>query len=151
VRGYDLSNVSFVVGDTGYIVIDPLVCAETAQAAIELLYRNVGRKPIVAVIYSHSHVDHFGGVKGIVSEEEVKSGRVRIIASPGFLEHAVSENVIAGNVMNRRATYMYGSLLPRSPRGHIDAGLGKALSNGRVTLLAPTEYVTTTGQELTID
>jgi alkyl sulfatase BDS1-like metallo-beta-lactamase superfamily hydrolase len=151
VRGYDLSNISFVVGETGYIVIDPLVSAETARAAIELLYKNVGKKPVVAVIYSHSHVDHFGGVKGIVTDEDVRTGRVRIIAPVGFLEHAVSENVTAGNVMSRRAMYMYGSLLPRSPRGHVDAGIGKSISHGRVTLLAPTDFVGATGKEMTID
>lgn len=151
VRGYDLSNISFVVSDTGYIVIDPLVSAETARAAVDLLFKNLGNKPIVAVIYSHSHIDHFGGVKGIVSDADVKAGRTKIIAPDGFLEEAVSENVIVGNVMSRRATYMYGSLLPRSPRGHVDTGIGKAISNGRVTLLAPTEYVTVTGQEMTID
>ncbi len=132
-------------------MIDPLVSAETAKAAVDLLYKHLGNKPITAVIYSHSHVDHFGGVKGIVSEAEVTAGKVRIIAPAGFLEHAVSENVIAGNVMGRRAMSMYGALLPRSPRGHIDAGLGKGVSNGRVTLLAPTEFVKQTGQELTID
>jgi len=151
VRGYDLSNISFVVGDSGYIVIDPLVSAETARAAVDLLFKNLGEKPLVAVIYSHSHIDHFGGVKGIVSEEDVKAGRTKIIASEGFLENAVSENVIVGNLMSRRATYMYGSLLPRTPRGHVDTGVGKAISSGQVTLLAPTEYVTATGQEMTID
>jgi alkyl sulfatase BDS1-like metallo-beta-lactamase superfamily hydrolase len=151
VRGYDLSNISFVAGDTGYIVIDPLVSAESARAAVDLLFQHVGEKPIVAVIYSHSHVDHFGGVKGIVAEKDVRDGRVRIIAPAGFLEHAVSENVTAGNVMNRRATYMYGSLLPRSPHGHVDAGIGKTISHGRVTLLAPSELVSATGREMTVD
>jgi alkyl sulfatase BDS1-like metallo-beta-lactamase superfamily hydrolase len=151
VRGYDLSNISFVAGDTGYIVIDPLVSAETARAALDLLFQHVEKKPIVAVIYSHSHVDHFGGVKGIVAEEDMRAGKVRIIAPAGFLEHAVSENVMAGNVMTRRAMYMYGSLLPRSPRGQVDAGIGKAVSHGRVTLLRPTDYVGATGNEMTID
>ncbi len=151
VRGYDLSNISFIEGDTGYIVIDPLVSAETARAAVDLLFKNRGEKPIVAVIYSHSHIDHFGGVKGIASEEDVKLGRTRIIASQGFLDEAVSENIIVGNVMNRRVTYVYGALLPRSPRGHIDAGVGKSISSGRVTLLAPTDYVIATGQEMAID
>jgi alkyl sulfatase BDS1-like metallo-beta-lactamase superfamily hydrolase len=151
VRGYDLSNISFVVGETGYIVIDPLVSAETARAAVDLLFKNLGQKPLLAVIYSHSHIDHFGGVKGIVSEDDVKAGRTRLIASQGFLDHAVSENITAGNVMNRRATYMFGTLLPKTARGHVDTGVGKAISSGRVTLLAPTEYVTATGQEMTID
>src|SRR5262249_12322064 len=122
VRGYDLSNVSFIVGQTGFIVIDPLVCAETARAALGLLRQHVGEKPVVAVIYSHSHIDHFGGVKGVISEDDVSAGRVRVIASEGFLEHAVTENVILANVMGRRATYMYGSLLPHDPTGHVDTG-----------------------------
>ncbi|MBI3863604.1 MAG: MBL fold metallo-hydrolase [Planctomycetia bacterium] len=151
VRGYDLSNIGFIVGDTGYIVIDPLVSSETAKAALELVYEHVGKKPVVAIIYSHSHVDHFGGSLGVAAEAEVRAGRVRVIASEGFREHAVSENVMAGNAMTRRSTYMYGTVLPLSPRGKVDDGIGKGISSGRVTALVPTEYVTATGQELTID
>ncbi len=151
VRGYDLSNVSFIEGETGYIVIDPLISAETAKAALDLVYEKLGKKPIKAVIYTHSHVDHFGGVKGIVSEDDVKSGKIRIVAPVGFMDAAVSENVTAGNAMSRRATYMYGSLLPKGPLGQVDAGLGKTTSSGTVTLLAPTETITETGQEMIID
>jgi len=151
VRGYDLSNISFILGDTGYIAIDPLVSAETAKAALELLYQHVGKKQVVAVIYTHSHVDHWAGVKGIVSEEDVKAGKVKIIASQGFLEHAVSENVMAGNAMGRRAQYMYGNLLPKGPKGQVDAGLGKTVSTGSITMIAPTDIIRKTGEERTID
>lgn len=151
VRSYDLANISFVEGATGYIVIDPLTSAETAKAALELLYQNVGKKPVVAVIYTHSHVDHWAGVKGVVSEEDVNAGKVRIIASAGFLEHAVSENVSAGNAMGRRALYMYGALLPKGPKGQVDAGLGKTISTGSVTMIVPTDIISKTGTEMTID
>ena len=151
VRGYDLSNITFIEGDTGYLVIDPLVSSETAKAALELLYEHVGKKPVVAVIYSHSHVDHFGGSLGVTTEAEVRAGKVRVIASEGFREHALSENVMAGNAMTRRSTYLYGTVLPISPKGNVDDGIGKGISSGRVTVLVPTEYVTATGQELTID
>ena len=108
-RGYDLSNISFVQGDTGWIVFDPLISAETAKAAYELVTEHLGKRPVVAVVYSHSHVDHYGGVRGIVDEADVKAGKVKIIAPEHFTEHAVSENVIAGNAMSRRAIYMYGA------------------------------------------
>jgi alkyl sulfatase BDS1-like metallo-beta-lactamase superfamily hydrolase len=152
VRGLDLSNITFIAGDTGWIVIDPLTSAETAAAALELAHTHLPERPIHAVIYTHSHVDHFAGVRGIVSEDDVRSGKVRIITPEGFLEAAISENVIAGNVMGRRASYMYGALLPVGPKGHVDAGLGKGIpllaSNG---LIAPTEDISATGTELTID
>ena len=143
VRGYDLSNLSIIEGDTGYIVVDPLLTAEVAAAAMELVYEHLPRKPVVAVIYSHSHADHFGGVKGVVEEEAVKSGKVRIIASEGFMDFAVSENILAGNVMTRRASYMFGSLLPKDASGLVDSGLGKATSSGSVTLIEPTDIITT--------
>ncbi|HEU5379792.1 MAG TPA: alkyl sulfatase dimerization domain-containing protein [Ktedonobacteraceae bacterium] len=151
VRGFDLSNMTIIEGNTGLILIDPLLSAETAHAALELYYQHFPRKPVVAVIYSHSHADHFGGVKGVVSEEEVRSGKVSILAPEGFLEHAVSENIYAGNAMGRRSTYMYGPVLPRSPSGQIDAGLGKSISTGTITLIAPTEVIRTTGEKRTID
>ncbi len=151
VRGYDLSNISFIEGDTGWIVIDPLISAETAKAALDLVERHLGKKPIHTVIYTHSHVDHYGGVRGIVSEAEEKAGKVKILAPEGFLEHAVSENVIAGNAMSRRALYMYGAFLKKGPKGQVDAGLGKGTSVGSVGLIAPTEIISKTGQEMTID
>lgn len=151
VRGYDLSNITFVEGKTGWIVFDPLISAETARAAYELVTQNLGKKPIVAVVYSHSHVDHFGGVRGIVAEQDVKNGKVRIIAPVNFSGDAVSENVIAGNAMARRAIYMYGALLPRNATGGVTAGLGQTTSNGTVGLIQPTDIISKTGDELTVD
>jgi alkyl sulfatase BDS1-like metallo-beta-lactamase superfamily hydrolase len=151
VRGYDLSNLSIIESDTGYIVVDPLITAEVAEAAMQLVFENLPRKPVVAVIYSHSHADHFGGVRGVISEEDVAAGRTRIFAPDGFMDFAVSENVLAGNVMTRRASYMFGSLLPKNPRGGVGVGLGKAISTGRVTLIEPTDIVTEAREERIID
>lgn len=151
VRGYDLSNVTFVRGATGWIVIDPLTSTETARAALDLVNDELGERPVVAVIYTHSHVDHFAGVRGIVGDDDVAGGRVRIIAPAGFLEAAISENVIAGNVMTRRASYMYGVLLPRGPMGLVGSGLGQTTPLGTFSLVAPTELVAETGTELTVD
>ena len=151
VRGYDISNISFIRSDTGWIVIDPLTVAETAKAARDLVDAQFGPLPIVAVIYTHSHADHYGGIRGIVTSEEVSSGTVRIIAPEGFLDAAVSENVTAGPAMTRRATYMYGVLLPAGPLGHVDAGLGKTIPLGDRGLIAPTESITETGSVLEID
>ncbi|HIF92363.1 MAG TPA: MBL fold metallo-hydrolase [Myxococcales bacterium] len=151
VRGYDLSNISFVRGDTGWIVLDPLITVEAARAALDLVNETLGERPVVAVIYSHSHVDHFGGVRGVTTREDVEQGRVRIIAPEGFMQHSVSENVLAGNVMTRRAAYMFGRLLPAGERGRIDAGLGKTTSIGRVSIIEPTDVIHKTGTTLTID
>jgi len=149
-RGLDLSNVSFVEGDTGVIVIDPLISAETAAAALGLYRAHRGDRPVVGVIYTHSHVDHFGGVKGVISQQEVDAG-VPVIAPQGFLEPAIAENIYAGTAMTRRAAYMYGAALPRGPRGGVGAGLGQTTSTGTVSLIAPTVDITATGQELTVD
>ncbi len=130
VRGYDLSNISFVEGDTGVIVIDPLISTETAAAALALYREHRGDRPVVAVIHTHSHVDHFGGVKGVVAQEDVDAGKVQIIAPEGFVEHAISENVYAGTAMARRAGYMYGAALSRGPEGGLGAGLGQTTSTG---------------------
>ncbi|WP_047047246.1 alkyl/aryl-sulfatase [Vibrio mexicanus] len=151
VRGYDLSNITFVKGDTGWIVFDPLISQETAKAALEFINGELGERPVVAVIYSHSHIDHFGGVRGIVDEKEVMAGNVEIIASKDFTEHAVSENVIAGNAMGRRAVFMYGALLPRNERGGVNGGLGQTTSTGLATLIKPTDIIEKTGDERTID
>ncbi len=151
VRGYDISVITFIEGKTGYIVVDPLISAESAKAATELAFKHLPRKPIVAVIYTHNHIDHWGGVKGIITEEEVKAGKVRIIAPEGFMKETVSENILAGNAMIRRATYMFGTFLPRGPTGQVDAGMGKTASTGTNTLIAPTEEVSKTGQEMIID
>ncbi|WP_127472724.1 alkyl/aryl-sulfatase [Microbacterium sulfonylureivorans] len=150
VRGLDLSNISFIEGDTGVIVIDPLISVETAAAAIGLYRSHRGDRPVSAVIYTHSHVDHFGGVKGVVSQEEVDAG-IPVIAPEGFLEHAIAENVYAGTAMARRAGYMYGAVLPRGPEGSVGAGLGQSPSQGTVSLIAPTDYVSKTGEERTLD
>jgi alkyl sulfatase BDS1-like metallo-beta-lactamase superfamily hydrolase len=150
VRGFDISNITFIEGERGYVVIDPLTTAEPAAAALALMRKHRGDRPVTAVIYTHSHVDHYGGVLGVLSEADVAAG-ARIIAPEGFLLEAVSENVLLGNVMNRRATYMYGALLPRGPRGHVDAGLGKAVSLGQPSLVAPTESISATGTRLQID
>lgn len=151
VRGYDLSNITFVEGRRGVIVIDPLISMECAAAALELYRRHRGERPVSAVIYTHSHVDHFGGVKGVVSGEAVRAGEVPVWAPTGFLEHAVSENVLAGTAMTRRAAYMFAPGLQRGPRGQVDAGIGKTTSSGTVTLIAPTAEVTRTGQQEEID
>ena len=151
VRGYDLSNITFIQGDTGWIVFDPLISTETAKAAYDLVTEHLGTRPVVAVVYSHSHVDHYGGVRGIVDEADVRAGKVQILAPEHFTEHAVSENVIAGNVMSRRAIYMYGALLPRVATGGVNGGLGQTTSTGTTTLILPTDFIRKTGEERTID
>jgi alkyl sulfatase BDS1-like metallo-beta-lactamase superfamily hydrolase len=151
VRGFDMSNMSIIEGDKGVMLVDPLISRETAQAALELYYQQRGKRPVVAVFYTHSHVDHYGGVKGVVSEADVKAGKVQIIAPDGFLEHAVSENVTAGVAMSRRAMFMYGTLLPRGEKGQVDGGLGKAVSLGAITLIPPTDDITKTGETRVID
>lgn len=151
-RGYDLSVMSIIRTDTGYIVIDPLVSSETARAVWkELVVPKLGDKPIVAVIYTHSHVDHYGGVRGLVNQADIDAGKVKIVAPEDFTKAAVGENIIAGNAMSRRASYMYGNLLPRGPQGQVDGGLGKTTSTGEIGLALPTDWATETGQKITID
>jgi alkyl sulfatase BDS1-like metallo-beta-lactamase superfamily hydrolase len=150
VRNFDLSNITFIEGDTGYIVIDPLISAEPAAAALKLMREQRGDKPVSAVIYTHSHVDHYGGIEGVISQADVDAG-LMIIAPDGFLEAAVKENVLAGNAMSRRATYMYGAMLPPGPRGHVDAGLGKTVSLGKTGLIPPTRSITETGEHFSVD
>ncbi|MCT4713752.1 MBL fold metallo-hydrolase [Enterobacteriaceae bacterium H18W14] len=151
IRNLDLSNMTIIEGKEGITVVDPLVSAETAKVGMDLYYQNRGQKPVVAVIYTHSHVDHYGGVRGVVDEADVKSGKVKIYAPAGFMDEAVSENIMAGNVMSRRASYMYGNLLKPDAKGQVGAGLGTTTSAGTVTLIAPTNYITQTGQKETID
>ncbi|TCJ93834.1 alkyl/aryl-sulfatase [Nocardia alba] len=151
IRAFDLSNMTLVEGDAGVIVIDPLISQETAAAGIALYREHRGDRPVVGVIYSHSHIDHFGGVKGVTTEEDVAAGRCPIIAPVGFTEHAVEENVYAGTAMARRAAYMYGAALPRGPKGAVGAGLGPTTSVGTPTLLSPTVYIDHTGQTVTVD
>ncbi|MHB1519613.1 MAG: alkyl/aryl-sulfatase [Acidimicrobiales bacterium] len=151
VRGYDISNVTFVAGETGWIVIDPLTVEPCARACLELANSRLGERPVVAVIYTHSHADHFGGVLGVTTASDVASGRCRILAPEHFLAEAVGENVIAGPAMLRRAAYQFGPLLQAGPRGHVDCGLGKAIPFWPSDLVAPTEEITETGTELDVD
>jgi len=151
VRGYDLANMTIIEGDTGWIIVDPLTSVETAAAAMKLVNRELGERPVRAVLSTHSHADHFGGIRGVVSQEDLTSGRVRFVAPENLVEESVSENVIAGNAMFRRVTYMFGSLLPAGPEAHVDNGLGKSVSKGGVSLLPPTDYITATGQTLNLD
>ncbi len=151
VRGLDLSNITFIEGDAGVIVIDPLVCTETAAAALGLYRRHRGDRPVSAVIYTHSHVDHFGGVLGVTTQADVDAGKVPVLAPEGFIGHAVQENVYAGTAMTRRAAYMYGTALDRGPQGQVGCGLGQAPSTGEVAIIVPTIDITTTGETHTID
>ncbi|WP_306318961.1 MULTISPECIES: alkyl/aryl-sulfatase [unclassified Streptomyces] len=151
VRGLDLSNVTFIEGTEGVVVIDPLISTETAAAALDLYRERRGERPVTGVVYTHSHVDHFGGVRGVTTQEDVDAGRVPVLAPEGFTEHAVAENVYAGTAMGRRAAYMYGAALARGPQGQVGAGLGQTTSTGTVSLIPPTVTVTTTGQEETVD
>lgn len=151
VRGFDLSNMTLIEGDSGLIVIDPLTCRETAQAALELYYAHRPRRPVRAVIYSHSHTDHFGGVKGVIDEADVRAGNVAVIAPAGFMEEAVSENVLAGTAMERRSQFQFGQTLARSACCQIDAGLGKTMPMGTVTLIAPTQLIEAETETHTID
>ncbi|MHC9296728.1 alkyl/aryl-sulfatase [Mycobacterium sp. LTG2003] len=151
VRGLDISNVTFVEGDTGIIVIDPLISTETAAAALALYRSHRGDRPVVAVIYTHSHADHFGGVLGVTSQADVDAGDVAVLAPEGFVEHAVQENVYAGTAMLRRASYQYGPSLPRGPRGHVGCGLGQNTSTGEVAMIVPTIDIGRTGETHTID
>ncbi|GAA1365202.1 alkyl/aryl-sulfatase [Streptomyces beijiangensis] len=148
VRGLDLSNMTIVEGDTGIIVIDPLISAETAAAALKLYRDNRGDKKVTALIYTHPHADHFGGAFGVLPNG---AGDVPVIAPDGFLDHAVSENVYAGTAMTRRASYMYGAQLPKSAAGQIGCGLGQTVSVGTVGLIAPTKSISATGQVETFD
>jgi alkyl sulfatase BDS1-like metallo-beta-lactamase superfamily hydrolase len=151
VRGYDLSVVSFLRTESAWIVVDPLISTEPMTAAMQLVRDHVADLPVVAVIYTHSHVDHFGGVRAVASGDDVAEGKVRIIAPVGFMEEAVSENVMAGNAMSRRASYMYGNLVGWDPLHGVGAGLGQLTSSGSVGLIPPTDIISETGQELTID
>jgi len=151
VRGYDLSNMTIIEGNSGWIIVDPLTSRETASAAIEWVRRHLDPRPIVAIIFTHSHVDHFGGVLGVLSAEEKNAGKVLIIAPEGFMHEATSENIIAGSAMSRRAVYMYGKQLARSERGHVGSGLGKSPAFGTFGILEPTEIIDHTPQTLDID
>jgi len=150
VRGYDLANMTLIQGKTGLIVVDPLTARETAAAALAFARKTLGAAPVVAIVFTHSHVDHFGGVGGVVPDAAAAKG-LRVVAPIRFVEEATSENVMAGPAMGRRAAYMYGMPLERGPRGHVDTGLGKEPARGALGILAPTDVVDHTGQELEID
>ena len=141
VRGFDLANISFIKGDTGWIIFDPLTAKETAKAALEFINEKLGTRPVVAVVYSHSHLDHYGGVRGVIDEADVKSGKVQVIAPVGFMQHAVTENVYAGTAMMRRAFFQYGILLPRSPYGHVDQSIGKNTASGNSGMIEPNRLI----------
>jgi alkyl sulfatase BDS1-like metallo-beta-lactamase superfamily hydrolase len=151
VRGYDLANISFIKGDTGWIIFDPLTAAETARAALKFINEKLGERTVVAVVYSHSHADHFGGVRGVVDEADVRSGKVKVIAPIGFMDHAVAENVYAGNAMSRRLFYQYGVLMPASPFGHVDQSIGKNTAAGNLGLIEPNVIIEKDVKELTVD
>ena len=150
-RGYDISNITFVEGHAGWIVIDPLTVEGCARDCLALANATLGERPVTAVIYTHSHTDHFGGVLGVTTPDDVAAGRCRIIAPEHFLHEAIAENVIAGFAMTRRALYQFGPLVPPGPRGHVDCGLGKAIPLSPPGLIPPTEDITHTGQELVVD
>ena len=151
VRGLDIANMTLIEGDSGVIVVDTLTSIEGARAAMELYFRHRGARPVAAVIFTHTHTDHWGGARGVLAEDVLASGRVPIIAPDLFMEHAVSENIIAGPAMLRRAQYQFGPFLPRGPRGQVDCGLGKSMAAGSVALLRPTDLIMATGDKRSID
>src|SRR5271165_4830292 len=151
VRGLDIANMTLIEGDTGVIVLDTLTSIEGARAAMELYFRHRGARPVAAVIFSHTHMDHYGGACGVLDEETLASGKVPIIAPNLFMEHAVSENIIAGPAMLRRAQYQFGPFLAKGPRGQVDCGLGKSMAAGSVALVRPTDLIMETGDRRIID
>lgn len=151
VRGYDLSNFTVIKGDTGWIVFDPLLTPATAKAALKLVNDTLGQRPVTGVVYSHAHADHFGGVLGVVTPEQVKQHNIPIIAPSGFMEHAIKENVLAGNVMTRRAIFQYGNVLPKGATGQVDAAIGKGLSIGMFGLIKPTVEIDENERVMIID
>lgn len=150
-RGYDISNITFIKGDEGWVVIDPLTTAFTARACLDLANATLGERPVTTVLYTHSHVDHYGGILGVIDKADVDKGDVRILAPEGFMREAVAENLIAGPAMARRSFYQFGALLPMGPQGHIDSGLGKGIPRAAPDLIAPTEEISLTGTELMLD
>ena len=151
VRGFDVSNMTVIAGKTGWILVDPLVTRETAAAALELIDAQLGKRAVSAVIYSHSHADHYGGVRGVIDEKEVTAGKVAVIAPAHFMEEAASENIMAGAAMGRRASYQFGTALTPGAQGQLTSGIGPAISAGTTTLIAPSDTIAKTGETRTID
>ena len=151
VRGFDVSNMTVIKGQTGWIIIDPLTTRDTAAAALRLVNEKLGTRPVAAVIYSHSHGDHFGGVRGIINEADVKAGKVTIIAPEHFLAETASENVMAGPAMGRRATFQFGSNLTPGPQGQMGSGIGRGIGGGDITLIPPTIDIRKTGELREVD
>ncbi len=152
IRGFDLANMTIIKGKTGWIIIDPLTVPATSKAALKLVNEQLGERPVKAVLFTHSHIDHFAGVKGVVSEEEVNSGSVKIVAPEGFFDHSISENVMAGNAMTRRATYMYGLLLKKNEKATYGSGLGTTTGQGETGIFEPTDIISDLkGESRTID
>ncbi len=151
IRSFDIANMTLIKGDTGWIIIDPLTSSETSRAGLKLANEQLGARPVVAVIHTHSHADHFAGVLGVITADQAESGEVAVIAPIDFVNESISENVLAGNVMNRRATYMYGNLLKPSPTGYVTTGLGAAVSMGSTGFVVPNDTISETGETRTID
>ena len=152
IRGFDLANMSLIKGEKGWIIVDPLLSPETAKAGLDLANKELGERPVTAVIITHSHIDHFGGIRGVVDEADVISGKVPIYVPEGFFEHSISENVMGGNTMGRRASYMYGNLLPKDKKGTLGTGLGQTTSTGLAGILEGTDIINElNGENRTID
>ena len=151
VRGFDLANITFIKGDTGWIIIDPLTAEETSRTALAFINEQLGERPVVGVVISHPHGDHFGGVRGVVDEADVASGKVMLIVPEGFMDAAISENVFAGNAMSRRLQWQYAVLLARNPHGHVDQAIGKNIASGNVGLIAPNRIVKDDFEEIALD
>jgi alkyl sulfatase BDS1-like metallo-beta-lactamase superfamily hydrolase len=141
VRGFDVSNLTLVRGDTGWILFDVLLASETAEAALALANQHLGELPVKAVVYSHSHIDHFGGVRGVINAEDVRNGDVQVYAPSGFMDEAIAENVYAGNAMSRRSGFQFGRVIPSTPFGQVDSAIGKALAAGTPGLIAPSRMI----------
>ncbi|WP_323799409.1 alkyl/aryl-sulfatase [Parasphingorhabdus sp.] len=151
IRGYDLAQMTLIAGKTGWIVVDPLTTPAPSKAGLALANKTLGDRPVVAVIFTHSHGDHFGGIAGVASPEDVRSGKIQIIAPHGFLAESVGESVIAGTAMNRRVQYQFGTALPVGTTGHVGGGLGQKLSSGDVSLVPPTRSISKDGETLLLD
>ena len=148
IRAFDIANMTFIKGNTGWIVMDPLTVKESAEKALKLFRKNFGDDPITGIIFTHSHIDHFGGIKAVITDE---NKNIPIIAPEGFFEEAISENLLAGNVMGRRALYMYGNLLEEDEKGNVDIGFGKKVAGGEASIIKPTKVISKDYESYTID